>query len=201
MTTSNSGADGLGRRFFEETPYGLSVEGHLDNTARLNTTFDNQGWLNAKQNVGLPCPGKPRPTWPPHWIYPLPRSNETELVRYPGTETRNSAFVPQIYPDFVPPNDRFKLSDDGAEDANNNATPRSSMDTTDAENQKKIINDPSTMIDPSLSQMNQSEKPMSDVVKSGFKQAKLPIVLVVVGGLVLLMIVLSMTLVNNRRRF
>lgn len=106
---AHEAATGLGRRFFEETPYGLSVEGHLENTARLNTSFDNQGWLNAKQNVALPCPGKPRPTWPPHWIYPMPRSNETELVRYPGTETRVTPFVPQISPDFVPPNDNFNI--------------------------------------------------------------------------------------------
>lgn len=112
MTTSTSGATGLGRRFFEETPYGLSVDGHIENTARHNTSFDNQGWLNAKTNVGLPCPGKPRPTWPPHWIYPMPRSNETELVRYEGTECRTSPFVPQISPDFVPPNERFRVSSD-----------------------------------------------------------------------------------------
>lgn len=202
MTTSNSGADGLGRRFFEETPYGLSVEGHLDNTARLNTTFDNQGWLNAKQNVGLPCPGKPRPTWPPHWIYPLPRSNETELVRYPGTETRNSAFVPQIYPDFVPPNDRFKLSEDGQE-VENDATPKTP--SNDADSEKNIIKDPSTSMlsESTMDQKNENsdEKPMLDVVKTGMKQAKLPIVLIGVGGLVLLMIVLSMILVNNRKRF
>lgn len=111
MTTS-SGATGLGRRFFEETPYGLSVQGQIENTARHNTSFDNQGWLNAKTNVGLPCPGKPRPTWPPHWIYPMPRSNETELVRYQGTECRTSPFVPQISPDFVPPNERFRVSSD-----------------------------------------------------------------------------------------
>lgn len=210
MTTSTSGATGLGRRFFQETPYGMSVDGHLERTARHNTSFDNQGWLNAKTNVGLPCPGKARPTWPPHWIYPTPRSNETELVRYAGTECRTSPFVPQISPDFVPPNERFRVSSDADPvdsfiSPNSVASPSSSTSplqppqssqssqSTSLTSNQPSYNDWPTFESDETDQMNQSEQ---TIEKKDTDKLNLTMILTI--GFILLLLVVG-AMVGARR--
>jgi hypothetical protein len=194
MTTSTSGATGLGRRFFEETPYGLSVEGHIENTARHNTSFDNQGWLNAKTNVGLPCPGKPRPTWPPHWIYPMPRSNETELVRYQGTECRTSPFVPQISPDFVPPNERFRVSSDM------DVLPPESQPSQQSRSEPLMTHSSMPMESPKYQDWNNvapKDEPMGDIEKTG--NDKMNLSLIIVSGLILFLLVIGTMMASSVR--
>jgi hypothetical protein len=195
MTTSTSGATGLGRRFFEETPYGLSVEGHIENTARHNTSFDNQGWLNAKTNVGLPCPGKPRPTWPPHWIYPMPRSNETELVRYQGTECRTSPFVPQISPDFVPPNERFRVSSDM------DVLPSESETQPSQQSPEPLMTHSSMpMESPKYQDWNNvapKDEPMDNIEKTG--NDKMNLSLIIVSGLILFLLVIGTMMASSVR--
>lgn len=205
----SDGANGLGRRFFQETPYGLSVEGHLENTARLNTSFDNQGWLNAKNNVGLPCPGKPRPTWPPHWIYPMPRSNETEYVRYPGTETRVPPFVPQISPDFVPPNNRFNIQPEDYSDSDSDSLSPDEQTTLNDVPIKQTPTETASTLLPSTQQSPQSQlnqrlttnpPPLSPSLDNKQKQNQNTIVLTsaIIGLILLLVVVGSMISFRNR---
>ena len=53
-------------------PWGVTLDEELSRQSRLNASFSQYAWEEAKQNGCLPCPGRSLPKWPPtgKYIYP-----------------------------------------------------------------------------------------------------------------------------------
>lgn len=65
-------------------PWGITVSDQLQTASRLNTTFSQRSWADAKQNGCLPPPGKGYPKWPPPrtdgFVYPTLDKKPIELA-------------------------------------------------------------------------------------------------------------------------
>lgn len=65
-------------------PWGRTISGQIEDTAKFNTAFDNNGWLAATQNGCLPPPCKEFPTYPPPsgtgFIYPTLEKEEQKTL-------------------------------------------------------------------------------------------------------------------------
>lgn len=76
-------------------PWGVTVDQALATQSRLNSTFSETQWQNAKMDGCLPQPGLPYPQWPPPpntFIYPTLQKGPTQVLDLGVRES-----CPQVY--------------------------------------------------------------------------------------------------------
>lgn len=65
-------------------PWGITLSDELNTQARLNTSFSQRAWADAKQNGCQPPPGESYPSWPPPrgdgFVYPTLSKKPQELM-------------------------------------------------------------------------------------------------------------------------
>ena len=95
------------------TVCGITVDEQLARNATLNSSFSQRAWEAAKQEGCLACPNRPRPKWPPNYIYPTSDGRHVEdpvvgadaCVGTDNDSTQGAAYFqrPQSILPFPPP--------------------------------------------------------------------------------------------------
>lgn len=71
-------------------PWGITLNDQLRTTSKLNTTFSQRGWEDAKQDGCLPQPCTKLPSWPPPkgvgFIFPTDQKKPQEIMDLNATE-------------------------------------------------------------------------------------------------------------------
>src|SRR5579872_3672742 len=64
-------------------PWGITLDDELRTESRLNASFSQRSWEDARLDGCLPRPGRPLPRWPPPpgkgFIYPTMEKGQTVL--------------------------------------------------------------------------------------------------------------------------
>jgi len=77
-------------------PWGITLKDQLTTNSRLNASFSQRAWEDAKQNGCLPAPCKPYPRWPPPartgYVYPVAGNKKPqEVLDLGGSDFANDA--------------------------------------------------------------------------------------------------------------